>query len=167
MTDFARLLAALVQAEVRFILVGGVAATAHGSARLTQDVDIVYERSGTNINRLVDALRPLKPYLRGAPLGLPFRWDSRTIDRGLNFTLTTEAGDVDLLGFITGGGAFDDLRTHTQKVQLFGMEVLCLDLETLISVKRAAARPKDFEAIAQVQRGVSDDDGLDHAFPSF
>ena len=75
----------------------GVAATIHGSARVTQDLDIVYARTPENFARLVAALAPHAPYLRGAPPGLPFRWDAETIRRGLNFTLTTTLGDVDLL----------------------------------------------------------------------
>ena len=55
MTDFKRLLTALAKADVSFILVGGVAATAHGATRLTQDIDVVYERTPENIDRLVDA----------------------------------------------------------------------------------------------------------------
>lgn len=74
MNDFGRLLTALRSGNVSFVIVGGVAATVHGSARLTTDVDIVYERSRRNIERLVEALAPLNPYLRGAPRGLPFRF---------------------------------------------------------------------------------------------
>ncbi|PYO55521.1 MAG: hypothetical protein DMD83_19215, partial [Candidatus Rokuibacteriota bacterium] len=77
-TDFRGLLRALSDAGVECILVGGVAATAHGSSRLTLDLDLVYRRSPENIERLVAALAPLHPYLRGAPPGLPFRWDART-----------------------------------------------------------------------------------------
>ena len=105
MTDFATMLETLVSAGVEFIFVGGVAATAHGSSRLTHDVDIVYRRSQDNHQRIADALAPHQPYLRGAPPGLPFVWDVPTIERGLNFTLTTSLGDIDLLGEITGGGA--------------------------------------------------------------
>ena len=71
-TDFATLLRLLADAGVRFIIVGGAAATAHGSARLTQDLGVVYERSRENLERLVHALAPYDPYLRGAPPGLPF-----------------------------------------------------------------------------------------------
>jgi hypothetical protein len=109
-TDFPRLLAALHDAGVRFIVVGGAAATAHGSARLSLDLDIVYERSPENIDRLAAALAPLDPYLRGAPSGLPFHLDADTIRRGLNFTRTTSAGWLDLLGEITGGGGYEFKR---------------------------------------------------------
>jgi hypothetical protein len=89
MTDFAGVIRTLVDARVDFIIVGGVAATVHGSARLTRDVDVVYARSPENMGRLVDALAPHNPYLRGAPQGLPFLWDLNTIQRGLNFPLTS------------------------------------------------------------------------------
>jgi hypothetical protein len=75
MTDFGALLATLGRHKVEFIVVGGAAAIAHGSARLTQDLDIVYERSVANLERLVAALGDEKPYLRGAPPGRPFVWD--------------------------------------------------------------------------------------------
>lgn len=86
MTDFAGLLRALHAADVEFVLIGGVAATVHGSARLTRDVDVVYQRSAQNHERLVRALGPLSAYMRGTPPGLPFTWDVETIRRGLNFT---------------------------------------------------------------------------------
>jgi hypothetical protein len=150
-TDFPELLQALGRAEVEFIIVGGAAAIAHGSSRLTQDLDLVYRRTKHNIGRLVAALEPHRPYLRGAPPGLPFDWSTATIQNGLNFTLTTNLGAIDLLGEITGGGGYDDLQSHTDQLELYGTECLCLDLETLIKVKRAAGRPKDLEAVAELE----------------
>ena len=151
MTDFAALLRCLSEAGVEFILVGGAAATAHGSARLTQDIDVVYRRSSANLARLVTALAGHAPYLRGAPPGLPFRWDARTLERGLNFTLTTDLGDLDLLGEIVGGGAYEDLLPHSICIEVFGIACHCLGLRHLIHVKRAAGRPKDLEAIAELE----------------
>lgn len=151
MTDFRRLLCALAEQQVESILVGGVAAVAHGASRLTQDVDLVYRRTPENLRRIVAALAPLRPYLRGAPPGLPFVFDERTLAHGLNFTFTTEVGDIDLLGEIAGGGGYDQLIPHTIELDLFGARHACLDLETLIAVKRAAGRPKDFEAIAELE----------------
>lgn len=151
MTDIAGLLRALAEAEVEFIIVGGVAATAHGSVRLTYDLDIVYARSPTNIGRLVQALAPRNPYLRGAPPGLPFVWDSRTVANGLNFTLTTSLGSIDLLGEIVGAGRYEDLLGHTIRLHLLGVECLCVDLQTLIRLKRAAGRPRDLEVLAELE----------------
>jgi predicted nucleotidyltransferase len=141
----------LSRAQVEFVVVGGVAARAHGSARLTNDLDVVYRRTPENIERLAAALAPHSPYLRGAPAGLPFRWDAGTIRRGLNFTLTTAFGDLDLLGEVTGGGGYDALVARSTSIAAFGLEVRCLDLDCLIEVKRAAGRPKDLEAIAELE----------------
>ena len=151
MTDFGGLLRVLAGGEVEFILVGGAAAAFHGAIRTTSDLDVVYRRSRENVARLVAALTPFRPYLRGAPPGLPFRLDAETIAHGLNFTLTTTLGDLDILGEIVGGGKFEDLVSHSTAAQVFGVECRCLDLETLIAVKRAAGRPRDFEAIAELE----------------
>ena len=150
-TDFRRLIRTLSEGEVEFIVVGGAAAIGHGSSRLTSDLDIVYRRAEDNISRLVNSLAPLRPYLRGAPPGLPFRWDDETIKKGLNFTLVTSLGAIDLLGEITGGGTFEDIRPHSITLNLHDTECLCLGIEWLIRVKRAAGRPKDFEAIAELE----------------
>lgn len=151
MTQFQELLKALGAAGVEFIVVGGVAATFHGSARETTDVDIVYRRSDGNLDRVVEALAPLHPYLRGAPPGLPFSLNTETLKQGLNFTLETDLGDLDLLGEITGGGQYDDLLPHSIETQIAGMTFRCLGIDKLIEVKRAAGRPKDFEAIAELE----------------
>ncbi len=159
MTDFRALLEALVQAGVEFIVVGGVAAAAHGSTRLTADLDIVYRRTPENIARVVSALAPHEPYLRGAPAGLPFRWDEETLRRGLNFTLTTALGDIDLLGEITGGGGYEELAPHAVMLAPFDLPCRFLGLEKLIEVKRAAGRPRDFEAIAELEAILEEREG--------
>jgi hypothetical protein len=150
-TDFAGLLQRLLSEAVELILVGGVAANVHGAARATYDVDVVYRRSADNIDRLVHALSPINPYPRGAPRGLPFVFDADTIRHGLNFTLTTTSGEIDLLGEVIGGGAYDDLLPSSQSVSLFGLSCRCATLEALIRMKRAAGRPKDLEAIAELE----------------
>lgn len=151
MIDFAAVLEAFNDAGVETILVGGLAASVHGSARLTQDVDFVYSREPRNIERLVRALQPHSPYLRGAPPGLPFDWSTATVAAGLNFTLTTAIGDIDLLGEITGGGDFVALLPHSTEVEIFGRPCRCLDLPALIRAKRCAGRPKDLDALAELE----------------
>jgi hypothetical protein len=150
-TDFARLLAALTGSGVEFIVIGGFAATAHGSAHLTVDLDIIYRRTADNISRLAAALAPLHPYLRGAPPGLPFTFDVHTIERGLNFTLATTAGDLDVLGEAAGGGTYEALLPRSEVRELLALECRFVDLETLIHLKRAAGRPKDLERIAELE----------------
>jgi predicted nucleotidyltransferase len=151
-TDFNALLRLLTENKVEFIIVGGAAATAHGSARLTLDLDVVYRRSTDNITRIVDALTPIKPYLRGAPPGLPFDWSVPRIQNGLNFTLVTTLGALDLLGEIVGGGGYEQLHPETINVEIAGVNCFCLNLERLIAVKRAAGRPKDLEVVAELQQ---------------
>ncbi len=137
--------------DVRHIVIGGWAAIIHGSAHSTSDVDLVYARDKENIRRLVEALKPWKPYLRGVPPGLPFRWDEATIRAGLNFTLTTDRGDVDLLGEVSGGGTYEQLFPYTQEAKAFGLVCRVVTLERLIQLKHAAGRTKDLLMIAELQ----------------
>ena len=141
----------LCAAEVKFIIIGGWAAVLLGSARSTLDVDVVYARDRENVRRLATALKPYAPYLRGAPPGLPFAFDEKTIRNGLNFTLTTSLGDLDLLGEVAGGGTYEQLLSFTTEIAAFGHTCRCVTLERLIQLKRAAGRPKDLEAIAELQ----------------
>jgi len=105
---------------------------------MTYDVDVVYSRSRENIARLVNALAPIIPYLRGAPAGLPFRFDEKTIQMGLNFTLRTRLADLNLLLFC-------------DKATAYGVPITIVKLEKLIELKRAAGRPKDNEMIAELE----------------
>ena len=158
MTDFECLLQMLSSGNVQFVIVGGVAATIHGSARLTTDLDIVYDRSAENVRRLANAIAPLGPHLRGAPRDLPFRFDEATIRARLNFTLATDAGPLDLLGEMTGVGDFTALNNHTLDVKLFGRSYHCIDLDTLIKAKRAAGRAKDLDVVAELE-AIRDEPG--------
>ncbi len=158
MTNFRAILETLVGGQVKFVLIGGVAALAHGTARLTLDVDVVYARDGENVARLARTLAPHHPYLRGAPPGLPFKFDEQTITRGLNFTLVSDLGDVDFLGEIAGGGGFAELLPHAVELAPYGVRCLCLGLPALIRSKRAAGRPKDLEAIAELEALLAERD---------
>ena len=150
-TQFEKFLPLLVNGEIEFILIGGVAGNVLGSARLTFDVDVVYNRSRANLEKIANLLKPFQPYLRGAPPGLPFVLDVPALRNGLNFTLTTTLGDLDLLGEVVGGGGYRDLLPHTFVVEAFGVKFKCVDLPTLIKLKRAAGRPKDLESIAELE----------------
>ncbi len=163
MTDFETLIRLLVMHNIDFIIIGGAAATTHGSARLTEDLDVVYGRTPENIARLATCLAPYKPYLRGAPPGLPFRLDAATIQRGLNFTLTTELGDLDLFGEIPEGGRYEALVHHTITITVFGSTCRCLGLRRLIEVKRAAGRPRDLEVVAELEALLEEREGRPQA----
>jgi predicted nucleotidyltransferase len=150
-TDFPSLIERLSAERVEFIIIGGVAAIIHGSAHTTVDLDILYRRTPENIERLASALAPIHPYLRGAPEGLPFKLDAATIGRGLNFTLQTTLGDIDVLGEVVGGGNYDALLADADTVSVAGYRVVCVSLRRLILLKRAAGRPKDLNIIAELE----------------
>jgi predicted nucleotidyltransferase len=150
-TRYAEVLRVLSAAGVRYVLIGGLAGIVHGLARFTQDVDVVYDRDPGNIQRLVSALAPYSPYLRGVPEGLPFKWDADTVRRGLNFTLSTALGAVDLLGEVAGGGTYAALLPHAAAITYQGESCLCVSLPKLIALKRAAGRPKDNEVLAELE----------------
>jgi len=160
--DIPGLIRCLADGDVAFVIVGGVAATMHGSAHMTYDLDVVYERTPANIERLVRALAPLHPYMRGAPPGLPFRLDADTVSRGLNFTLTTDLGDLDVLGEIAGGGTYENLVSDALTTTLDGRSFRYVTLPRLIALKRAAGRSKDLNVLAELEL-LADTDGEDAA----
>jgi len=129
--------------RVEFVVIGGLAMISHGSAYVTKDVDVCYSRSPENIAALAAACASVHPYLRGAPPGLPFRFDPLTIQAGLNFTLTTELGDVDLLGEVSGIGTYDKVVAMSAEREIYGLRIRILSLEGLIAAKKAAGRTKD------------------------
>jgi len=142
---------ALCNAGVEFIIVGGVAGNVHGAARATFHANLVYRRTRDNLTKLAQAFAPLKPALRGAPEGLRFRLDVPTLERGLNFALVTTIGSIDLIGEISGGGKYEDLLAHSALTNLFDRSCRVVNLDKLIELKRAAGRPKDFDAIAELE----------------
>lgn len=143
MTRFHDIIGRLSSGQVEFVVIGGLAVIAHGHVRATSDVDICYARSPGNVRKLAAALTPLHPRLRGAPADLPFFWDEDTLRNGLNFTLTTDVGDVDLLGEVAGLGGYADIVFQAVEVELYGAPVLILGFEDLVRSKAAAGRAKD------------------------
>jgi hypothetical protein len=103
---------------VEFIIIGGMAAVAHGSAYLTLDLDLCYSRKAENLEKLAQALAPFRPLPRRTPLNLPFSLDFAALKSGLNFTLTTDLGDLDLLGEVTGLGGYAEVLSVSQELQL-------------------------------------------------
>ena len=141
--DFGRITRRLHQHGVDFIVIGASAAIAQGAPIGTIDLDIGYRRTRENIERLVEALKPFHPRLRGVEDSTAFRFTPETIRRGCNFTFVTDAGDLDVLGHITGLGDYVAMTTNAIPLKIFGCSVLVMGLEDVIRSKRAAGRPKD------------------------
>lgn len=148
--EFRAVLETLERAGVRFVLIGGLALVFQGSARTTGDVDICYARDAGNLGALAAALAPLHPRLRGAPAKLPFRLDAATLERGLNFTLTTDLGDLDLLGEIAGLGGFARVAAQAEPMMVYGRKTAVLSLEGLERAKRASGRIRDLLDLAEI-----------------
>src|SRR5882757_1587969 len=151
MTNFEASLRALSKVNATFVIVGGYASMLLGSAIVTQDLDICYERTPENMERLASALAPYHPRLRGAPQGLPFLFDAQTLSRGMNFTLETDLGDIDLLGHLDGLGEFPAVARDAVSMPLFGGEYRVASLDALIRSKRAAGRRKDLNALPELE----------------
>jgi hypothetical protein len=151
MFDPATVLRHLLDHQVEFVVIGGLAMRTHGSAYLTEDLDICYQRTAKNIAALAAGLAPLHPYMRGAPPDLPFKFDPPTIQAGLNFTLTTDAGDVDVLGEVAGIGNYDQALARSAEHLLLGMTVRVLSLDGLIASKKAAGRGKDRDHVRELE----------------
>ena len=141
----------LIGQQIEFVIVGGVAVSAHGSSYLTFDLDVCYARTRENLKRLVAALAPYQPRPRDFPADLPFIWDESTLRQGANFTLTTGLGNIDLLGEVTGLGGYDRVFAASVVMTLYGMECRVLSLDALITAKRAAGRPKDLLVLPELE----------------
>jgi len=131
--NFVLAVQALTDAGVEFAIIGGWSAIMHGSAHLTNDLDLCYSRNPDNLRRLARALAPYHPRPAEFPPELPFVWDDRTLHGGTVFTLDTDLGRIDLLA------------------EVAGLEVWTLDLPSLIRAKRAAGRPKDLLALPELE----------------
>lgn len=149
--EFERVIQILVDAEVEFVVIGGVCAALHGSALLTFDVDICYSRAGLNLKRIVAALAPFHPGPRGFPEALPFVWDETTLRNTTVLTLQTDLGEIDLLAEVAGLGGWDQVKSRSIPVEAFDRTISVLDLPSLIKSKRAAGRQKDLAALPELE----------------
>jgi predicted nucleotidyltransferase len=153
--DPERTLKKLLQHHVKFVVIGGVAAALHGSPMLTADVDISYERSPGNLERLAAALAEMNARLRGIEEDLPFDADARALESGSNFTFATDLGDLDVIGWPDGISSYAELVRAAVPMRIGRQEVRVASIDDLIRMKRAAGRPKDIAgalALEEVKR---------------
>lgn len=149
--DVEKLLKALHNEGVALVIIGGAAAVLQGSAYVTADFDLCYSRTKENLEKLARALAPFHPSLRGAPPDLPFCLDVAALRSGLNFTLTTDLGDLDILGEVTGLGGYQEALAFSEEMEIFGITCKVLTLEGLIKNKRAVGRAKDLRLLPELE----------------
>jgi predicted nucleotidyltransferase len=137
--------------RVEFLVIGGTAAVLLGSPLTTFDVDLCYLRDRTNLERLAKALSEIHPTLRGAPADLPFRLDAESLALGANFTFETDVGPLDLLGYVEPLGLYEDLLPRSEEMDLGTCRVKVIGLDDLIAIKRHLGRPKDRNALVQLE----------------
>jgi predicted nucleotidyltransferase len=149
--DPTRLLRALVDGQVDFVVIGGVAAVLHGSARNTFDLDICFASDPGNLEALGSTLVGLQARLRGVPDEVPCVPDAAALKRVEVLTLVTTAGDLDVLRAPTGAPRYDVLRGHADRYDVGGFEVRVATVEDLIAMKSAAGRAKDLGDVEELE----------------
>ena len=135
----------LLEHEVQYVLIGGLAATLYGSPFVTTDADIVPARDHENLTRLSHALSDLQARIRveGEPDGIPFDASSRMLSGVEILNLVTRHGDLDLTFTPSGTQGFADLRRSSSDIEIHGVRVSVASLADVIRSKEAADREKD------------------------
>jgi hypothetical protein len=153
MFDPERVLRLLNDAGATYLVIGGIAGNLHGCDRATAVLDLCYERSRENIQRLVRVLTLFNAHPRGWPEGVPFILDDQTIVNGDSFTFSTEAGDLHILGTPSGSDGYLDLARGAERMEIDpGFVIAVVGLDDLIRLKRAAARQKDLADLPDLER---------------
>jgi len=140
--DLSAIIEGLIKAEVKFILVGGLAAVIQGAPVTTMDVDIVYSRSSENIAKLFAFLKSIDATYRRPDnkIIVPKEEDFSGMGHAL---FTTRIGPLDVMAFIEEGKTYEDLLKHTIEIEFRGHTIQVLDINMLIELKRKSKDPKD------------------------
>lgn len=136
--------------QVKYVLVGGMACVIHGSQVVTQDVDICAPFTAENLKGLCAALVDVHPRFRMTRDLQPMPQKADTLSTFNNLYLITDLGQLDILSEITGVGKYSDLEQHTIAVDLRGISVRVLDIDTLILAKKAMNAPKDRQVVIEL-----------------
>jgi hypothetical protein len=148
---FTDIITALVKADIRFVVVGGVAAGINGSSRATFDLDICYDPASDNVVALSRVLAGWHAYPRGIEPGLPFIMDARAFRVTPVMTLDTDVGAIDVMDRVAGVGDFDAVRASSFEIVDAELQFRTLTLEALVDAKRAAGRKKDRDQLPELE----------------
>ena len=150
-SDFLNLLERLVRAGVDFVIVGGFAGVVHGCTYVTQDVDICCDFSPANLVSLQTAISDLHPVHRMTPKRKRLRLTEKTCGQFKNLYLDTDIGQLDCMSFIDGIGDYHRVKLASKPIAVENMQIRVLSLDALIKAKKAMNRPRDMEAILQLE----------------
>ena len=136
------------------MVIGGLAATFHGSPLVTNDVDITPERTRENLDRLSAALKDLEARIRtdSAPEGLAFDHNGASLAAANIWNLTTSAGDFDITFVPAGTGGYSDLRVGAIDLDVLGLTIPVAALADMVRSKEAAGREKDARTLPTLRR---------------
>ena len=151
MKDLNTLLKLLTDSGIDFVLVGGYAATVHGSALVTQDLDICALITKENLEKLRSTLKNYHPVHRMTPNRISFLTHPSDATGWNNLYLETDLGTVDVLNQITGVGDFEKVAKNSIELKIFGKKCKVISIDDLILAKQAIGRPKDLHAIKELQ----------------
>ena len=152
MQDLNHLLKTLLMHNLDFLIIGGFAAVVHGSSHVTKDLDITMLITQDNINKLRQALKDLEPRHRMNPSHKPsFLEEPKNVAGLNNIYLETSAGILDIVAMDESMGSFNDLKSRSLKVNLFGYDCFILSLDDLIRVKEKMSRPKDLIVLEELR----------------
>lgn len=154
--DLRSLLATLVGERIEFVIIGGLAVAAHGFVRTTEDVDLVPSPARDNLDSLVNALLGLDAVLTLAPERSPGPEERQALYRGRNLSVSTSAGDVDIVQRLPGVPSFADLAERADRVMPFGLALKVASRDDLLAMKRARGSAMDR---ADVERLMSHPEG--------
>jgi len=150
-SDFLNLLERLVSAGVDFVIVGGFAGVLHGCTYVTQDIDICCDFSAANLLALQKAISDLHPVHRMTPKRKSLRLTEQTCGEFKNLYLDTDIGQLDCLSFIDGVGDFQQVKKASELVKVEDIRMCVLSLDALITTKKTMNRPRDKEAVLQLE----------------
>jgi len=159
------ILEVLNKCRVRYLVIGGLAATIHGSPHVTFDVDVTPERSADNLAQLSLALTELEARVRteGEPEGLKFDHNADSLGRADIWNLATNAGDLDITFVPSGTGGYDDLKRDAAKIEVLGVQLKVSSLADVVRSKEAADRPKDRLTLPTLRRLLEQESSRDLA----
>jgi len=151
MSDQLNLLRRLTDAGIDFVIVGGYAGVVHGCTYVTQDIDICCLFAPANLLALQKALADLHPVHRMTPGRRPLNLTAADAAQFTNLYLDTDLGRLDCLSTIAGLGDYDQVKRTSERIEVEGMHLQVLTLDALIQAKTAMRRPRDQEALRQLQ----------------